>query len=537
MENYNDLIKIPYTIEGILESLNNIITNNKDREQIKKNLEGNLSHIQIFDSDILYEALEGYSSAEIMRNSLSSYREMFNSNAILEDKFLQTSDGTYSENIKGETFNTIGSYIKFIDASKIVPIKVYEQIVGYLHVHDTSASKKASALVKGTETNFMASTSNIFSSTNIAESNRDAAVKSIVNAITEGILSSFSNKFVNKNSDFKKLIADCIIANGLVNNSFQIQFIPAKYIIPFSINENEDNVGVSILQDSLFPAKMLLSLIVSKLLLYMNKSGNKTISYVRKGTIDVNTSNHVQRVIRMMQENQITFSDLLSTNLSFAKFSRNGNIQLPMAKNGDRLIDFETQEGQDVDLNTPMEEYLEKLAIMGTGVPSVILEYTDAADYAKSITTANIKFAGRVATLQSDLEEATTELYIKLLETSNLESNLKNKAKTHFTFKLCRPKVLTNSNMADYLSQMRSVVDTLSDLLIEQSDDEDAAKIKQKFAKKMTSKLLPFLDIGEYEDIIQQAKLEVIQEKNYDQNLDENSNDTLGSNGEEEEEY
>ena len=37
------------------------------------------------------------------------------------------------------------------------------------------------------------------------------------------------------------------------------------------------------LQDALFPAKMLLSTIISKLLLYMNKSGNKTIAYVRKG--------------------------------------------------------------------------------------------------------------------------------------------------------------------------------------------------------------------------------------------------------------
>ena len=248
---------------------------------------------------------------------------------------------------------------------------------------------------------------------------------------------NFSKKFVNKNVDFKRLIADCIVANGFVNTAFQIQFIPAKYIVSFSVNEDEDGMGQSILVDALFPAKMLLSVLVSKLLLYMNKSGNKTIAYIRKGPLDRLGSNQIQRVIRMMQESNITFSDLLSTNLSFAKFSRYGSMTLPMAKNGDRLIDLETQEGQEVDLHTPMEEYLEKLSIIGTGVPSVIMEYTDAADYAKSIVTANIKFAGRVATLQADLEEPTTELYKKLIQTSTLDEDLKKKVIPSFEFKIC----------------------------------------------------------------------------------------------------
>ena len=129
-----------------------------------------------------------------------------------------------------------------------------------------------------------------------------------------------------------------------------------------------------------------------------------------------------------MQESNITFGDLLSTNLSFAKFAPYGNIQIPTARNGDRLVDFETQEGQTVELKPEFEDWLEKMAIMGTGVPSVILEYTDAADYAKSLVTANIKFAGRIATLQSDLEEATTDLYIRLIEDSSLDDDLKKKA-------------------------------------------------------------------------------------------------------------
>lgn len=228
----------------------------------------------------------------------------------------------------------------------------------------------------------------------------------------------------------------------------------------------------------------------------------------------------------MLQESQITFSDLLSTNLAFSKFARYGNVQLPMAKNGDRLIEFETQEGQDVDLHTPMEEFLEKLTIMGSGVPSVILEYTDAADYAKSLVTANIKFAGRCASLQSDLEEPTTELYKMLLETSSLPDDLKNRAIKGFEFKLCRPRVLSNMNMSDYISQLDGLTRSIATLLLgENSEGEDAEKIRTFFIRNISKKLLPFIDWDDYQKMIEQAKIEASKDVDLDKKAEDISDE------------
>lgn len=507
-------------INSAIESLGDDYVD-ADKKLVREHLINSFNHVTIVDTPVVVEAIEGYSSLDMMRENLSSYKDTFSGIGILEDEMNKVSDGTYSANeIKPEKFNARGSYIKYIDASKLVPIRVYNQVIGYLHTHDVSANKKASALNNATtvQTTMLGSNSNLFSnSATMTEDKRSRAVQTIVDSITDGILTNFSNKFVNKNADFKKLIGDCIVANGFVNNAFQIQFIPAKYITAFTVNENDDGVGQSMLQDSLFPAKMLLSLIVSKLLLYMNKTGNKTIAYVRKGPIDVSTSNHVQRTIRMLQQSDITFSDLLSTNISFHKFNRNGNIQLPMAKNGDRLIDFETQEGQDISLDTEMERFLEKLAILGTGVPSVIMEYTDAADYAKSLVTANIKFAGRIATLQSDLEDPTTDLYKALIATSNLSDDLKKKVIPSFKFKLCRPKILTNSNMADYLSQIESVTTSLARIYLGDNDaDDEAIDIRRRFVQEISMELLPFVSWDEYKDILEKIRVEAAAEKDLD---------------------
>ena len=520
-------------MEAIIDkSMKDLIDEKTEKQKvsaIRESFVAAFENCYVADTEVLVEALEGFSSADLFREQIKGYRSAFGGNGILEDKSIKTTTtdatGEMNEVLYGkrEKFHTSGSYVKYIDTKRLVPVKVFDEIIGYFHVHDMNAKKKANEINSGIlQSNIINSSSNIYSAVNGAPDTRQRMTQAIVDAISEGILMNFSNKFVNKNAEFKKLIGDCIVANGFTNNAFQIQFIPAKYIIPFVINENEDGMGQSILQDSLFPAKMLLSVLVSKLLLYMNKSGNKTIAYIRRGPIDSRSSNQIQRVIRMLQESNITFSDLLSTNLSFSKFSRFGNLSLPMARNGDRLIDFETQEGQEVDLHTPMEEYLEKLSILGTGVPSVIMEYTDVADYSRSIVTANIKFAGRIASLQADLEDPTTELYKRLLSTSSLDDDLKEKVIPTLEVKLSRPRVLANINMSDAISSMNQLCVAIAGVMLGESDqNEDDGKIRQTFIKNLGPIMLPYVDWDDLEKILSNSILEVNAKKDHDKEVGE----------------
>ena len=526
-------VKESVSIDTIMENLTNSKEfDQKELEGMRKNLEsGNLS-ITTSDSPFLDEAIESIAALEryddMYMRDLNGYAATFGGVGKLDEKFYGTSDGTADPNTTGSKFNTVGTYIKYIDASRIVPVKVYNQVVGYFHVHDMTASKKARTMASAD--NMLIGSVNLFANINMNDNKKESAVRMITDVISDGILSNFSNRFVNNNLEFKKLIADCIVANGMINNNLNIQFIPANHIIPFLVNENEDGFGESILSDALFPARLLLDLLISKMLLYMNKSGNRTLAFVRKGPIDVSSANHIQRVLRQLQESNITFGDLLSTNLSFAKFAPYGNIQIPTARNGDRLVDFETQEGQTVELKPEFEDWLEKMAIMGTGVPSVILEYTDAADYAKSLVTANIKFAGRIATLQSDLEEATTDLYIRLIEDSSLDDDLKKKAVRGFKFSLPRPRVISNSNMSDYLSSMQQTAGTLADLYLGQDNgqDPDYQAVRDEFIKNTVIDHLPIIDWKAAQERAENARMEIIKKKKFKDNM-ENPEDSANA--------
>ena len=500
----------------------------EEKLYVKKSFEGaNFATITMVDDIYIEEALEGIMELNKMADSYvpPAYSSLYGGVGELSDSL---PDGTHSAG--GSTrigkYKIAGTYLQFIDAKNVIPIRVYNQVLGYYYIHSQSAARRAKQKTTANttrETNITSIGASIFSSANMTEKKKEQVITDIIDTIADGILSNFNTKFVTKNAEHKKLIADCLIANGIINNEYQIQFVPVEYMTAFTINEDEHGNGESILLDALFPAKLLLSLLISKLLTYMNKSGNKTIAYVGRGPADVNNTNQAQRVIRMMQEANITFNDLLSTNLVFSKFTRDSNIQIPRARNGDRLIELETQEGQQVDLRPEMEDWLEKMAIMGTGVPSVIMEYTDAADYAKSLTTANIKFAGRVASLQSDLEDATTDLYKMLIQGSSLSDELKVKAINGFSFKLPRPKVLVNANNADFLQTIFQTAQTVADIRLGQNNEalgeenKDAPKIRTEFIKKIVIDNTPFFDWDSIEKLYEQSVIDVKKTTNYDE--------------------
>ena len=523
-------------ISSAMESVKSILVESKSIETNKKITENEANKIIkecyndmpiiTCDNSLIYEpAIEHVS--ELMNSSYAMEAFMTNKvnknmkyNDIFDDGKinLSTPDGTKGiHDIKPDKFDIGGTYIKYIDSKNIIPITVFDEKIGYYIIYAKPKKNKNSA---GEVTGINTIGNTLFSAVDVGEKKKHDAVERIVDSISEGILNSFNSKFITDNSEYKKLIADCIVANGLTNKDYNIQFVPASDIIEFTINENEQGFGESILTDSLFPAKLLLSMVVCRMLNYINKTGNKTIAHIHKGPVNAYTSNQINRVIRDIQEQQITFNDLLSPNLVFNKFNRDGNLAIPTAKNGDRLVEFETQEGQNIDMSPEYEKTLENMAILGTGVPSVIMEYVGSADFAKQLVSANIKFAGRVATLQSDLEEATTELYKRIIQNSNLSDELKVLCSESLSITLPRPRVLTNSNNNDYVQSIVQTSETIADVALGRDSiqnteaNPNGVRIKEELMYAITKDSAPFVDWGDIDEKIKSITLKIATEKN-----------------------
>lgn len=515
-------------------------------DRLIKSIESDLPNIYFVNSSIPFDVINE-TSGVVEAGMESTYNNFFNLRKDVDedlDKINSMSDGTMdisgiNKNARGQKFEGIsGTYLKWIDYKYMVPIEVLGQRIGYYHVITTPKSKKNGKDKRGANKvneigGILSSGSmSLFDQLDVSEKRKEAAIQNIVDTISDSILNQFNAGFVKKNAAFRELIAECIIANGLVDNDYMIQFIPSNQVIEFKCNEDETGKGESILSEALFPAHLLLSIVVCKMLNYINKGGNRTIAHISSGRVNRQLSNQVNRVIRDLQAGNVTFTDLLSSSMVFSKVTRDSNIAMPKDQQGNRLVEFEVQEGQQIDLNTEYEAMLEKWCMIATGMPPTIMDYESSVDVAKKVVSDNIHVAGRVASLQSDLEGPTTELYRALIRDSDLDETMKNQIANSMNFKLPRPRILANQNNSEALGTAYSNAQTVANILLgEDASEPEDMKLKSKLIEKITKRETPFIQWNDMDELVNDAKREIAEDETK-KNAENSANQGEGGNPE-----
>lgn len=450
-------------------------------------------------------------------NKLKGSKIMASMEAALEAngsrKLEATGDATIDpEDIKldGE-YNVSGTYIKYIPATNIIPIKVMGECLGYFFINAEKVDKNKPSLsiING----------------NISNVKKQSALEKIVDTLTKKTAAAFSDKFVSENVMFKKTIADCIMANGVTNTEYKVQFIPACDIIPFPINEDEEGNGTSLLQDSMFPAKIHAAITMRKSLNYINKSGDKTIMHVKGGNADISRKNQTMRIARNMQEQNIVASDIFGdSNIMFQKFAADGIILMPSSRSGNRLVEFEKMDGQQIDTSVEWEKDLQNQSIVAMGVSPLLIEQYNQADFAKAFSTAHIGLAGEVANWQSDFEAPTTELYKRIIEDLDIDDNLKKRVLPVFKFTLPRPKALATQNTTEAISAAQALADAYANIKygeVKEDEIESVRAVKEALIKELT----PFIPWNKFDSIADAARLEAKDVK------DDTPTDTGADNG------
>src|SRR5699024_6730076 len=133
-----------------------------------------------------------------------------------------------------------------------------------------------------------------------------------------------------------------------------------------------------------------------------------------------------------------------------------------------------------------MEE-LKQSYINGTGVPSVIMNYINEADFAKTLVMANAKQLRRVMMFQDSLNEDITEMYQKIMLYS---SDIPVDDILDFTFKFQRPKTLPNNNLVDIIGYGDQLLDFIEKTVFGQFAEEtpDLNLMKDEFRRSMSRK-------------------------------------------------
>lgn len=502
---YTKPVELEYEDEAIsiaTESVSNIIRSMPDntfekvsRDKVISGTESEITDIirsfSFEDGPILSAAMEEAGAYLSLGNTAEGFRRGSRKNNRAVVDTIHIPDGTKdpTELAEAEGLENLGNYIKYIEARDLVPFDIFGEVIGYYHI--VNKKKKKISKNIGTTGNGLFS-----SSLDIAGQKKDQAVNAIVDSVSNMIVKNFNHKFLCEHQEFKKTIADCIIAKGIVDNEYSIQFIPAKYIYPFKVSEDIDGNGESVLAESLFPGKMLLSFLVAKLILFVNNTGDKTLVTTHKGPIDLYGKNQLDRAVRQLEGQNITFGDFLSPNVMFNKFNRNANILIPTSQTGTKLLEFEKLEGKSMDMGTEMEEKLEKMAIIGSSVPDTIMEYVNDINFSRQIVSSSIKYAGYISAIQTDFEEPLTDLYRDLLKNSNLSEECK-AVLPQMKITLPRPKVISNTNSNENIRVGKEIAELIGELYYGTDTSPENMEAKRAFILETCKDIINFYDWAE----------------------------------------
>lgn len=423
-----------------------------------------------------------YTFNAVMRN-IDSGVHAFNGTGALDKK----------KGSKAETFTNIQDcYVRLISPLNLLPIKIMDEIIGYYYVQEDDITPMAGIL-----------TSTMY----YDKYDMNTSETNIVSMIASSIVEAFDKKFLNNNMKFKKLIVEALNYYKLNSKRIRFQFIPKEYIVPFKINTDEHGNGVSIIEDSLFYAKLYLMLLLFKILSIVTNSNDTKVNYIRQSGIDKNVANKIQDIARKKQERKITMADMFSYTTLINKIGQGNEMYIPTGKGNERGIETEILAGQDVQINGDLMDMLKKAYVSGTGVPDVLLNYYNEADFAKTLELANNRFQGRVISFQLDYNEQITNLYRTICRyATNIPEEVINTL--HFNF--VQPKSANSNITNDLLNNFNTLAQFLTELYYGQNAQDDAGKEAQimVFKKELAKDRLAMLNFDHIEEIFKNANIQ-----------------------------
>jgi hypothetical protein len=465
---------------------------------IKSSFNDILKHIEIYNDDVPLPVTEGVELGELLDvKKFTQKVEKATKNS--EKTGTISPDATVDINSKDRDFSSVKDcYIKLIDPRKIIPVKILDETIGYYYIHEMDLNVSKSPFTTSIKIN--------------PNTNSKEVEVTFLSKITDKIVKAFDKKFLENNAKFKELILNALIYNDIYKKQLKFQFIPVDYITEFHVNMDEEGNGTSVIYPSLFYAKLYLALLIFKMITIISKSNDTRVHYVKQSGIDQDVANAIQSVARSIKERQINFTDLLNYNSMISKIGQNKDIFMPVGRSGDRGIEFDILAGQDVQMNTELMELLRTAFINATGVPSVIMNYINEADYAKTLVMANAKFLGRVVSYQLDFNPKITELYKKIL---SFTTDIPKETIEEFEFTLSTPKALNTMNMTDLITNADQVIMFMIKAMTGENSTptDDDNKLKDILYKKFAKELLPMLPWTSAEKLYEEAQIELEKSK------------------------
>lgn len=495
--------------QAFLESLDKTTTKDVKPEDMVEYISENIKinnndvPIPLLENNTITGAMKDLAQFNSLTNMLKQKKGKKNKEINGENKYasLGFSDGVKSYKLD-DWSDVKGCYIKLMNPKNLIPVKLLNYTIGYYYMFEDEMDAAGKHHCKH---------GHRFSSIVDNMSSKSVEQQNLIGNIADAIVKSFNKDYLNDNNEFKDLIINALLYNDMYKRKLHFQFIPGDHICRFAVNEDENGNGQSMIYKSLFYAKLYLSLLVFNMVTYLTKSQDTVVTYVKTSGIDKNVVNKTMDVARQWKSKQIGIGDLMDYSSIYGKIGTGRDLFIPEGESGERGLSWDIIQGQDVNMQDDLMEQLKQAFINGTGVPSVIMNYINEADFAKTLVMANAKHLRRVMMYQDNFNEGITNMYQKILCYC---TDIEMEDIANFKYTLQRPKTLPNNNLVDLLGYGDQILDFVEKSEFGQFAEEtpELNTTKDKFRKEFSRKVLPMLPWELIDEIMAEVKVEVVKD-------------------------
>lgn len=386
-----------------------------------------------------------------------------------------------------------GCYIKYLDGLRMLPIRMDRRVIGYYYAATTMDLQTNSANPNG-----------------IIDLSYQNYVKDrrMVDQLANLIIRSFDKKMLEKNIKLKNEIAEIVMAHKFAEGRLSFIYIPEDEVIRFVINEDENGRGHSVLEPSLFPARMYLMLNMYNMLYTLNNNTTR-VHYLKSSGLDTDYASQVQRTMRKFQSRRITIDDIYSYSGVLNKVGGMGEMVLPAGRNDYKALETDTIEAAQNPFNLEFLEQQRRQAISGTGVPSLlIINAIDEVDFAKTLELANARFQSTALSYKIDMNRGLTKLYQRILK---YETKMDDDVIASLRFQFNQGKQPDLVITADMIQNFNTLVELIGMIYFKQSELEDEDKnptaIQMNLRKELAKEYLPQLNFDQLTDIVHRVRI------------------------------
>lgn len=481
------------------------VSNQKEySDKLDKDIEFMAEHITYVEGDVALPIIDENES-EIraaydahMKKAKHSFSNIIQESDIFTEVNNKDDD---QDGIMNEFSNVKGIYLRILPSTKLIPIRVDREIIGYYYVADMTKVEESGQRKNSGLSGYTLRSPSVGYDT-------FAPDQMLCEKLATKIINNFNIKFMRDNTSLHKQIVSILMSHKFNEAMLRFIFIPAEHVIQFTINKDGMNKGHSMLEPGLVTARMYMFLKLYSLLYQINNSAVR-VYYLHMSGIDNDYRQFIQSTIRKFAARRITANDIFNYRSSMYKVSGGSELIMPMGAGDKAPITFDTIPPSEAPISNELLETLKNESINATPVPSLMVQSGGQSEieFAKETELANTRFNTMISSYKIDINKDATKLYriIMKYETDIPDETI---ATMHYVLRMPMAKQLNVTT--EMINNYEAIADMSVKTFLKQSEiksnGDGYSDVVREFRKGILHDLIPQIDIDHFEELANKAR-------------------------------